>query len=70
MVEIAGKNAINRNQLFGDSVRYINLPAYEGVKVLMIVFFGNEAWFLQVDAPIFEERKAALAATFAPWYDW
>jgi hypothetical protein len=72
IVEISDEIAIKQHQLFGDKVWYINLPQFENIKVLMIVFFEqrDDAWFVQVDHDIYYQRKSALLATFDTRYDW
>jgi hypothetical protein len=70
MVEIKDENAINHHQLFGDEVWFLNLPDYQGIKVLMIVFFHgyDDARFLQIDYPIYYEHKSTLQDVFAQFY--
>lgn len=71
IVEINDKNDIKHNLLFGERVWFINLPEYEGIKVLFIVFFGSpeDAWFIQVDADQRYTYKQSLAASFDTRYD-
>lgn len=70
LVEIADKNDINQNVLFGDIVTFINMPDFEGVKVLLLVTFKerNDTWFLQVDHDRRYDLKKDLQAMFAKRY--
>jgi len=70
VVEITNENDIKQLQLFGDSVRYINLPSYEWIKVLQLVFIDDTIWYMQVDHEIYEQRKQQFIETFDPWFDW
>lgn len=69
VVEFSWEKTINDNQLFGDKVRVVTLPEYQNIKVLLIVFFGEDMWFLQVDHDIFEDRKESLWNAFDARYD-
>lgn len=70
IVDISDKNTIQQNRLFGDKVRMISTPAYDPIKVIMLVYFADkrDVRYLQVDKPIFEDRKSSLAETFAERY--
>jgi hypothetical protein len=70
VVEITDKSTINELQLFGDSVRYINLPSYEWIKVLQLVFIDDTIWYMQVDHEIYQQRKQQFIDIFDPWFDW
>ena len=72
IVEISDENSINQNQLFGDKIRFINLPEYKEIKVLMIVHFAdrNHTWFLQIDHDTYYAKKAELGEIFDQYYTW
>lgn len=71
IVEINDKNDIKHNLLFGERVQFVNLPEYEGVKVLVVVFFNSprDVRLLQVDADQRYQQKIALAEAFDKRYD-
>jgi hypothetical protein len=72
IVEIADKSAINYHRLFWDRIQFINLPDYEGVKVLMLVWFEDQddTWFLQIDFDTYYDQKADLQQTMGQFYNW
>ena len=72
IVEIGDKTAINHHQLFGDKVWFINLPEYENIKVLMLVWFADQddMWFLQIDYDTYYDQKKDLQEMFAQFYTW
>ena len=72
IVEIADKNAIKQHILFGDKIWFINLPEYENIKVLMLVWFEDQddTWFVQIDYDTYYQQKKSLQQTFCQYYTW
>lgn len=72
IVAIEDKNAISQHQLRGDKVWFINLPEYQGIKVLLLVFFedGQDVWFMQIDHDTYYADKEQFTKRFASWYTW
>ena len=70
-VAITNKNDIYTHWLFWNTVVFITVPAYTGIKKLLLVHFKKEddRWFLQVDEDIFERTKPLLAELFSARYD-
>ena len=71
VVEIADKNDINQNVLLGDLVRFVNLPQFENIKVLVFVTFEqtNDTRFLQIDYDHRYKSKKEIQAMFDKRYD-
>ena len=70
VVEISDENAINQHNLFWETVVFINLPAYQDIKVLMVIVFdgGDDVWFMQIDKDVYYEKKSDFTEIFGRWY--
>ena len=61
---IIRETEIIKNNLFGDSVMYINLPEYKGKKVVMLVRVDGGTWLLQIDYAKYYNVKSYLKNVF------
>lgn len=69
---ITDKNAIQEHWLFWDTVVFLLIPAYTGIKKLLFVEFKQtgERWFIQVDEDAYERSKSLFAELFSERYAW
>jgi len=62
--EIITQAEINKNNLFGESVTYINIPQYQNDIVLMVIYHEGEQRLIQVDYDIYHESKEHMKKHF------
>lgn len=61
---IIRETEISKNNLFWDTVSYINLPEYKGKKVVMLVNIDGGNWLLQIDYAKYYNAKTYLKNIF------
>lgn len=63
-VEIVSDADLQKNQLFGDMVTFINIPQYANNIVLMVVDIKEEKRLIQIDYTMYHENKQYIKERF------
>lgn len=55
---------ILQNKLFGNKIVFINLPEYKDKQVLMLIYFNDGIWLVQMEYSLYHKSKAYLKSLF------